>query len=120
MRARGMPAIIGVVAALLVWAVHFLAIYGAQATACIRAAPDAELFGQPLVPALVLGLTAVALLAVAAIGLLAWRRLPSGMAGQEGEDQPCFLAWLTLATALFAALAILWEALPVLILPPCG
>jgi hypothetical protein len=115
-----MVAILGAVSALLVWAAHFLAIYGAQATACIRAAPDAVLFGQPLVPALVLGLTAIALLAVAAIGLLAWRRLPSGMAGQDGEDQPRFLAWLTAATALLSALAILWEAAPVLVLPPCG
>jgi amino acid transporter len=117
---RGIPAMIGMVAALLVWAVHFLAIYGAQATACVRAAPDTELFGQPLVPTLVLGLTAVALLAVAAVGLLAWRRLPSGMTAQAGEEQPRFLRWLTVGTALFAALAILWETLPVLVLPPCG
>ncbi|WP_137179730.1 hypothetical protein [Roseomonas sp. AR75] len=120
MRGRGLFPLIGAIGALIIWAIHFLAIYCAQATACMRAAPDATLLGHDLVPALVLGLTAFALLAVAAVGIAAWRRLADGMTARAGEHEPHFLTWLTVAVALLSSLAILWEAVPVLILPPCG
>jgi hypothetical protein len=119
MQVVGFSPILGAISAMLVWAAHFLLVYGAQATACARGATGATLFGQPLVPALVLGLTAVSLLAVGVIGLRAWRRLRSGLSGQEGEDEPQFTVWMTAAIALLAALAIIWEAAPAVILRPC-
>ena len=120
MRVAGFSPVLGAVSAMIVWAAHFLAVYAAQATACARGAAGEELFGQPLVPALVLGLTAVSLLAVAAIGLRAWRRLRGGMTGEEGEDEPQFTVWMTASISLLAALAIIWEAVPALIIHPCA
>lgn len=116
----GLSPLLGAISALIVWAAHFIVAYGAQATACARGAEGETLFGQPLVPAMVLGVTAVALLLVGVIGVRAAFRLRSGMAGQEGEDPPQFTLWMTAAAALLAALAIFWETVPVLILPPCA
>lgn len=105
---------------MIVWAAHFGLIYMANAIACERALAAEELHGLPLVPLLVGGLTLVALLLVGVIGLRAWQRLPHGLSGQEGEDDPHFLAWFTVAVALLSALAIVWEAVPAFILQPCG
>jgi hypothetical protein len=120
MQVAGFSPILGAVSAMIVWAAHFMLVYSAQATACARGAADMTLFGQPLVPALVLGLTAVSLLVVGIIGLRAWRRLRTGLSGQEGEDKPQFTVWMTAAISLLAGLAILWEAAPALILRPCA
>jgi len=119
-RAPGFSSIAGALAALLVWAGHFALVYGVHAVACERGLEDGALLGLPAVPVLVLGASLAALLAVGIVGLRAWRRLDRGLAGEEGEDGPQFLAWLTLATALLAALAILWEVVPVLLLRACG
>jgi hypothetical protein len=119
-RVVGFSPFLGSISAMIVWAVHFLVVYGVQATICVRLGADRTPWGQPLVPASVIGLTAVALVVVAVIGFRAWRRLRSGMSGQEGEDQAQFTVWMTVSIALLSALAILWEAVPVLLLPPCG
>lgn len=120
MTGRGFAPITASLGALLVWAAHFGAVYVANAIACERGLARLAVAGLPLVPVAVLGLTALALGAVALIGLRARRRLEHGLAGQEGEDAPRFLPWFTLATALLAGLAILWEAVPALIVEPCG
>ncbi|MBU8536586.1 hypothetical protein [Falsiroseomonas tokyonensis] len=120
MQVVGFSPMLNAIAGLIVWAAHFLLVYGAQATVCWRGLAGATLWGQPLVPAIVLGLTALGLVAVALIGGRAWRRLHSGLASQEGEEQSQFTLWMSLAVTLMAALAMVWEAVPVLILPPCG
>jgi hypothetical protein len=119
-RVRGFSPIAGAVAGLLVWAAHFGVVYGTNAVACERGLTGRTLLGQPLVPAVVLGATAVALAALALVWLRARRRLEHGLAGQEGEDEPRFLLWLTAAVSLLSALAVLWQGLPVLFVRPCG
>lgn len=117
MKVLGLSPFLGAISAMIVWAAQFPAVYGAQATACVRAPAVAMLLGRPVVPALVLGVTALSLFVVTVIGLRAWRRLRSGLAG---EDPPQFAVWMTAAIALLAGLAIVWAALPVLILRPCA
>lgn len=119
-RVRGFSPIAGAVAGLVVWAAHFGVVYGAIAIACERGLTGRTLLAQPLVPTLALGATALALAVVALVGLRVWRRLEHGLAGQEGEDEPRFMVWLTAAIALLAALAILREGLPVLFVRPCA
>lgn len=120
MALAGLSPILAAVAGLLVWAAHFTLIYGANALACARGLTGRALLGLPLVPALVLGATALALAVLAAIGLRAWRRLEHGLAGEEGEDTPRFLVWLAAAIALLSSLAVAWEGLAVLFVRPCG
>lgn len=119
-RVRGFAPIPAAVAGMIIWAAHFFVVYATNAVACARGLEGAELFGWPLVPALVLGATALALAAVGVVGFRAWRRLGFALSGQEGEDDPQFLVWLTVAVALLAALAILWAGVPVLIVRACG
>lgn len=119
-RVLGFSPILGAMAGLIIWAGHFGLVYMATAIVCERSLTGRMVLGQPLIPVLVLGATALALVAVAIIGLRAWRRLEHSLAGQEGEDEPRFMVWLTLAIALLSALAIAWEAVPVLLIRPCG
>ncbi len=117
---RGFWPILWAVVGMRIWGVLFGVVYMAIAVACARGFAGRDLLGLPLVPALVLGATAVAL---AAIGWIAWRarwRLDGDLSGEDGEDDPRFTLWLTYAVALVSALAIAWEAVPVFIVDPCG
>lgn len=120
MKVRGFAPIPAALAGMIIWAVHFLVVYVATAIVCARGLADRTLLGWPLAPALVLGATALALLAVGVVGLRAYRRLAHGFAGQDGEDDPQFTVWLTLAVALLAGISILWAAVPSLIVSACG
>ncbi|MFO1039656.1 MAG: hypothetical protein U1E45_22660 [Geminicoccaceae bacterium] len=118
----GVPAIIGAVAGLLVWALHFGLVYVANAVACERGLAGLRLAGLPALMMVVLGLTALALAAVAVIVWWARGRLEGGLVGERDDDARDFTPWLAAVTALFAALAIFWQGVfPVLILSdPCG
>lgn len=85
----------------IVWAVHFLAIYGFTGLACERG------FGHA-VPWAVGGATLAA--AAAAVALLL-----RGL-----RDRSDFEHALSAGLAAFALLAILWEALSVVMVAPCA
>ncbi|CAI08698.1 hypothetical protein [Aromatoleum aromaticum] len=87
-------------AGVIVWALHFSVIYGLTALACARGAPQA-------VPWVIGIATVVA--SGACVAIIA-RELGRG-AGFE--------PWLTAGLTVLALLAILWETLPVLMVPPC-
>ena len=83
----------------MVWALHFAVIYGFTGLACARS------FGAA-VPWTVGAATLVA--AAAAIAIIV-KHLSSE-----------FTQWMTAAVACVALLAILWEALAALLVPPCA
>jgi hypothetical protein len=103
---------------LAVWAAHFGAIYAVNALACER---DLALrpLGLPFVPAAVIGLTLLAVLALALILRRAVRRLAPPH-DEGGEEEPRFTTWFAAATAALAALAVLFQAAPALVVPSCG
>jgi hypothetical protein len=113
-RAAGLVPLAGALAGLIVWALHFGAVYLANAIACARELAGHRLFGQPLVPVLILAATALALLLLFGIGLRARRRTGRGTGGQR------FLARFTLAATLLAALAVTWEGAAAFLVGPCG
>lgn len=84
---------------ILVWALHFAAIYGFTALACARG------FGAAA-PWVALAATVVA--AAAAIAIIA-THLSSE-----------FTRWMTASVAALALLAIVWEGLSPLWAPPCA
>jgi hypothetical protein len=118
----GLAPFVGALGGLIVWAAHFGLVYVANAIACERDLAGRTVLGLPLVPVLVLGASALALLVLGVIASGAERRLRRSPAGEPGEedDERRFLARLGLAVALVAALAILWQSVPALILRPCG
>jgi hypothetical protein len=85
----------------LCWALHFAAVYGFTGVACARGYAQA-------VPWAILACTVVAGLGAAAVMSVALRQRES------------FEHWLAAAIAGAAMLAIVWEALPALLVPACA
>ncbi len=87
-------------AGIIVWILHFVAIYGFTALACARGAP------QP-VPWVIAGATIAGIAACLVI------------VAKEFARRERFESWLAAGVAAFALLAILWEALTVFMVPIC-
>jgi hypothetical protein len=94
----------------VVWAAHFVVMYGAHALICARM----ETSAMNLWPTVAASATAPALLALA--GLIVARarsRAPS-------NGRTTFARDLTIALAALSLLGVLWVALPATVMPPCG
>lgn len=100
---------------MLVWALHFAAIYFFNTLACTRAFWRTELGGTKIVP-LVVGLaTVVAIILTSAILLWVSRnRL------DDDEQTQHFLHFATSAVGLISIIAVFWNAIPAFIVPACG
>jgi len=106
-------------AGLALWAVHFGVIYAINALACERGLAGTRLFGLPWVPAMVGLATLIILLP---LGLLLWSamsRLDQPLA-EGGEAEPRFTLWFSAATTGYAILAVVFQTVPAMLLPPCG
>lgn len=84
----------------VVWALHFGTLYGLTALACARG-------WQPLLVPSIAVATAIA--ALATISIIA--------AGLRRRAQ--FESWMGAGIAALALVAIVWDAMPVLVVPPC-
>jgi hypothetical protein len=94
----------------LVWALHFMTIYVFTALACARGFAEVRWLGVTLVSWTIGAATAIALAAAVTIIALALR-----------ESRPAgFNAWMTASVAALAAIAIVWETLPALMVPACA
>ena len=92
----------------IIWAVHFTAIYGFTALACARGFQTLQWLGIGIVPWAVSGATLVAASATLAILVPALR-----------TARASFESWMTAGVAALALIAILWETLPVMMVPVC-
>jgi hypothetical protein len=88
-------------AGVIIWALHFAAIYGASGLFCARGFPE-------LVAPTIAAFTAIAVVAALAVIAAGWRR--------RAEFEP----WLSASVAGFGLVAILYEGLAVLLVPICG
>jgi uncharacterized membrane protein HdeD (DUF308 family) len=84
-----------------VWGAHFAIVYGVTSFACARASPQAVPWAIGL-----------ATLAAGTFMVVTMAR--------EWPRRDDFVAWLALALAAIALVAIVWEALPVLMVPACA
>lgn len=111
----------GLAAPLAVWALHFLAVYIMQGLACGEDWQRARVAGLELVTWWLLAATALAIAAIAWLGLraLRLRRVAAAETGDDGRRRH-FTATVTAATALMALIAVIYTALPVVLLPPCA
>ncbi|WP_101927320.1 MULTISPECIES: hypothetical protein [Luteimonas] len=116
------PSLMKVSAPLAVWALHFTVVYSLQGIACARDVWREPVAGlEPVTWALSL-LTVLALAAIAALGLRAgqrWRRLRVTDTGRAASQRDLFLIALTGLTALLSAIAVVFTAVPVALLPTC-
>ncbi|MBU8544652.1 MULTISPECIES: hypothetical protein [Roseomonadaceae] len=106
-------------AGLVLWALHFTAIYAITAFACERGREDALLFGLPWVPVMI-GLATLAILLPLALVLRFTLRGLGRPVVEGGETEPRFTLWFTAATSFYAVAAVLLQAAPAMVLPACG
>jgi hypothetical protein len=93
----------------LVWATHFLMVYGSESLLCgVRDGTVRHL-------TLVLVATAVALAALLAVTAVNWRCT----AAPPDDPARGFMDWLAVALGLAGLLAVTWTALPAGLLPAC-
>lgn len=100
----------------LVWAAHFLAIYAFTALACARKSATGW-YGVDAVPWFVGAATLVAAALLLAMISIAVRDLRRGASPLQPS---AFTHWLSAALAGLALLAVVWETLPVLLIPLCS
>ncbi|MBA2350421.1 MAG: hypothetical protein ACR2FI_06640 [Burkholderiales bacterium] len=94
----------------LIWGMHFLAIYVFAAIVCARRPFDPDWVAA--VPWTILAMTLLAAAALLAMIVPAIR-------ANGREDVSGFIAWTTAALAALALAAVIWETLPVLLVPIC-
>lgn len=96
----------------IVWALHFLAIYGFTGIACARALPAGQWLGLGWHAWVLVG---AGVLAAAAL-LVTVRARPRS----ESPENRRFVRWVAIALAGLALLAIAWETMAVFLVPPCS
>lgn len=118
-RMRRFPAILLSAGGLVVWAGHFTAIYAITALACERGLAGRRLLGLPWLTVLV-GLATVLVLVL--LTLLLRRALAAARlsALDGGQTEPGFTSWFASVTTVLAAIAVVFQTMPVLLLPDCG
>jgi hypothetical protein len=105
---------------LLVWAAHFLFAYGLNGLACARGFDRAELFGFGLVPLILAVATLAALTAACIILVLALLGRGPGIAAETEGGVRDFWRFGTAIVAAFSIIAVIWTAIPALIIAPCA
>jgi hypothetical protein len=101
---------------LLIWGSHFLFIYIFTALACARRFHDLNWLGIGIVPWTVALATVAALGGISAILRPAWRNLRR----RPEYATPVFIDWMTVAFGGLGLIAVVLEALPMLLVPICG
>ncbi|MFC7517581.1 hypothetical protein ACFQUU_21445 [Herbaspirillum sp. GCM10030257] len=97
----------------LVWAIHFLLIYGLTGIVCARPGLQPEWLGIGILGWGIAMATIIAIGGILAIHLRI-RRMRNDSADNDFIYRTS--AWL----GVLAGIAIVWEALPVLLVPACG
>ncbi|WP_024889068.1 hypothetical protein [Luteimonas huabeiensis] len=127
MRALSPQRLSGIAAPLAVWALHFAVVYSLQGLACgegwLRrrmaiAGVEAEAASWLLV-----ALTALALAAIAWLGLRAqraWRAARADPRPDADGRRRRFATAVAALAAVLAAITVAFTALPILMLPPCA
>jgi Bacterial signalling protein N terminal repeat len=97
---------------LFIWAMHFLAVYAATAVACVLGLGAADVGVRSTFTATLVAVTVAAAAGVGLHALTRYRR-------QEKILDRRFLMEITLALDAIAALGILWQLFPILMVPVC-
>jgi hypothetical protein len=114
--ANFIPTLLYMLGGLIIWGVRFLAAYSFTGIACARGWADRE--AENLVPLTIGVASLLALVACSALVAHAMLRLRVHSAPAGGENVR-FVHGIAAFVGAFAIVAIVWETLPVLIVPIC-
>lgn len=104
------PTALWISSGVIVWSLHFLAIYGFAAIACARGLGDSRWLGVGVVTIAAIAASVLALALLAKLFVPVTRRWHAA----SFED------WLATTIAGLSAIGIVWETVPVFIVPPCA
>ncbi len=116
------PSLVRMCAPLGVWALHFVVVYSLQGLACARDIGRAPVAGLDATTWSFVLLTVLALAVIAALGLQAlraWRAQRPADSGRATSQRNRFLTAVTALSAVLAAIAVVFTALPIALLPTC-
>lgn len=112
------PTILYLTGGLIIWGARFLAAYIFTAIVCSRGWSDASLGGLGIVPAIVSLLTLVSAAGCLAIMLRARAHLRRA-SPDAAEQNTRFVHYIAATMAALGLLAVIWETLPVYMIPIC-
>jgi hypothetical protein len=98
----------------IIWAVHFLSIYGFTGVLCAR--PPLQEAAWMGISIFAWGIGAATILAIAAVAFLHFRDWRAGLTSRRSD----FLHLTASGLGILSIVAIIWETVPVFIVPPCG
>lgn len=110
---RFTPTVFFIWAGLLIWMANFLFAYVFAAVACARRFSHMQAFGLPLVP---LATTVSSFLSCVATATIIWLALRRMRREPTTDAHTAFIRFLSLAVSTLALVAIVWLALPPLLL----
>lgn len=116
--------LVGIVGGPLVWTVHFLLVYVFTAVACAFRFADLTFLGTSIVNSLMVIATLLAVAVIGWLGWLAWGRYRRA-GGPERTDDPLlsrhqFFSLVALLLCVLSAIGVVYEGIPLLMLPACG
>jgi hypothetical protein len=114
------PTFIYINAGLIIWAVRFLAAYVFTALACARGWSDATIAGIGAVPAVVGLFTLLAAIGCVAILARAAAHLRSSVSPDPAAENARFIHYVAGSIAALGLLAVIWETLPIFMIPICA
>lgn len=98
----------------IVWAVHFVAIYGFTGILCARQTATQQDWLNAGIATWVI--TAAGVIAIAVMAALyLWVKPRDAV-----QDNQIFIRWTSVTLGLLSAVAIVWETLAVFLVPACG
>lgn len=114
--------LVGMTAPMLLWALHFVLVYSLAGVGCEHDWYRATLLGTNRLSLLLVVATIAALVPIALLGwrALRWHRHGTSAADASLPRHGRFLVRVTLALSVLAAIAVLFTATPILLLPPCA
>lgn len=102
---------------LIVWFAHFSLIYAFTALACARGFAQVRVLGMGVVP---LAIALATVLAVIVLAAIPWRAYRAGVRNGSAGELSLFLRYGATGLALLALVAVLWEGMAALFVPPCA
>ena len=104
---------------LLVWSVHFTVIYGFTTVACTMSFAIESVLGLGVVPLAIGAATLLALAMTGAVLITAVSGPIPPRSARYDDTTEHFMRYTAVVIAALSLVAIVWNALPVLIVTPC-
>jgi hypothetical protein len=104
---------------LIIWSIRFVGAYSFTAIACSRGWTEELFAGLRLIPLGVGLMTLAAILGCIAIVFWALARVRFRAPDVDVEENTRFVHFIAATVAVLALVAMIWETLPVLLIPAC-